>query len=55
MDEGGEVMDEGEEQFIVGAAFGAVIAVAIIMIGFAVYGGGVPATTDNCPAEYKTR
>ena len=48
-------MDEGEEQFVVRAAFGAVIAVAIIMLGFAVYGGGVPTATDNCPAEYKAK
>jgi len=48
-------MDDGEEQFVVGAAFGAVIAVAIMMLGFAVYGGDAPTTTDNCQGEYKAK
>lgn len=50
------MMLDDEDTFIVGAAFGAVITVAIVMLAWAITGGfPAVATTDNCPVEYKAK
>lgn len=49
-------MHEGEDDFIVGMAFGIVICVVVALLWWAITGGSaVPTTVDNCPVEYKDK